>query len=224
MRHRREFGNHFQQNEYVPCYKRTRVRKRETWRWICGGLPPRHCHVIEAFFSDCIEDRPRIAKYARPIEERNDMSAFMTRRQAMMTGVAAVAAATLGQSITPAFAANNIDEMTKAFTGGAKPVAGKVKLDLPEIAENGNTVPITVSVESPMTDKDYVSDVIILADGNPNAGIATFHFSPASGVAEANTRIRLANTQNVVAIAKTNDGKFYTASKEVKVTIGGCGG
>jgi sulfur-oxidizing protein SoxY len=152
------------------------------------------------------------------------MSAFMTRRQAMMTGVAAVAAATLGQSITPAFAANNIDEMTKAFTGGAKPVVGKVKLDLPEIAENGNTVPITVSVDSPMTDKDYVSDVIILADGNPNAGIATFHFSPASGVAEANTRIRLANTQNIVAIAKTNDGKFYTASKEVKVTIGGCGG
>ena len=152
------------------------------------------------------------------------MSAFMTRRQAMMTGVAAVAAATLGQSISPAFAANNLDEMTKEFTGGVKPVSGKVKLDLPEIAENGNTVPITVSVDSPMTDRDYVSDVIILADGNPNAGVATFHFNPASGVAEANTRIRLANTQNIVAIAKTNDGKFYTASKEVKVTIGGCGG
>jgi sulfur-oxidizing protein SoxY len=188
-----------------------------------GDLPPRHRHVIEAFFSDYIEDRPHIAICAAD-EERNDMSAFMTRRQAMMTGAAAVAAATLGQSISPAFAANNIDEMAKAFTGGAKPVAGKVKLDLPEIAENGNTVPITVSVDSPMTDKEYVSDVIILADGNPNAGIATFHFSPASGVAEANTRIRLANTQNVVAIAKTNDGKFYTASKEVKVTIGGCGG
>ncbi len=114
--------------------------------------------------------------------------------------------------------------MTKKFTGGAVPVEGKVKLDLPEIAENGNTVPITVTVESPMTEKDYITDVIVLADGNPNAGIATFHFTPASGVAEANTRIRLANTQNIVAVAKTNDGKFYTASKQVKVTIGGCGG
>ncbi len=152
------------------------------------------------------------------------MSISITRRQAFAVGAAAVAAAALGQSVTPAFAANNIDEMTRKFTGGATPVAGKVKLDLPEIAENGNTVPITVSVESPMTDKDYVTDVIVLADGNPNAGVATFRFTPASGVAEANTRIRLANTQNIVAVAKTSDGKFYTAKKEVKVTIGGCGG
>jgi sulfur-oxidizing protein SoxY len=152
------------------------------------------------------------------------MSISITRRQAFAVGAAAVAAAALGQSVTPAYAANNIDELTKKFTGGAVPVAGKVKLDLPEIAENGNTVPITILVESPMTDKDYVTDVIILADGNPNAGVATFHFTPASGVAEANTRIRLANTQNIVAVAKTSDGKFYTASKEVKVTIGGCGG
>jgi len=152
------------------------------------------------------------------------MSISITRRQAFAVGAAAVAAAALGQSVTPVFAANNIDEMTKKFTGGATPVAGKVKLDLPEIAENGNTVPITVTVESPMSDKDYITDVIVLADGNPSAGIATFHFSPASGVAEANTRIRLANTQNIVAVAKTNDGKYYTASKQVKVTIGGCGG
>jgi sulfur-oxidizing protein SoxY len=152
------------------------------------------------------------------------MSISMTRRQAFAVGAAAVAAAALGQSVTPAFAANNIDEMTKKFTGGATPVAGKVKLDLPEIAENGNTVPITVSVDSPMSDKEYITEVIVLADGNPNAGVATFHFTPASGVAEANTRIRLANTQNIVAVAKTNDGKFYTASKQVKVTIGGCGG
>lgn len=152
------------------------------------------------------------------------MSISINRRQAFAVGAAAVAAVALGASVTPAFASNNIDEMTKKFTGGASPVAGKVKLDLPEIAENGNTVPITVTVDSPMTDKDYITEVIVLADGNPNAGIATFHFTPASGIAEANTRIRLANTQNVVAVAKTNDGKFYTASKQVKVTIGGCGG
>lgn len=152
------------------------------------------------------------------------MTTLITRRQTLFVGAAAIAAAALGQTVAPAHAANNLDEMAKKFTGGAAPVEGKVKLDLPEIAENGNTVPITVSVESPMTDKDYIKEVIVLADGNPNAGIATFHFNPASGVAEANTRIRLANTQNIVAIAKTNDGKFYTAKKQVKVTIGGCGG
>ncbi|HWV51118.1 thiosulfate oxidation carrier protein SoxY [Pseudorhodoplanes sp.] len=152
------------------------------------------------------------------------MTISITRRQTLFVGAAAIAATALGQSIVPAYAANNLDELSKAFTGGAAPVEGKVKLDLPEIAENGNTVPITVTVDSPMTDADYVKEVIVLADGNPNAGVATFHFNPASGVAEANTRIRLANTQNIVAIAKTNDGKFYTAKKQVKVTIGGCGG
>jgi len=153
-----------------------------------------------------------------------EMSISITRRQTLFVGAAAIAAAAMGQSVGPAHAANNIDELAKKFTGGAAPVEGKVKLDLPEIAENGNTVPITVSVESPMTDADYVKEVILLADGNPNAGVATFHFSPASGLAEANTRIRLANTQNIVAIAKTSDGKYYIAKKQVKVTIGGCGG
>ena len=75
-----------------------------------------------------------------------------------------------------------------------------------------------------MTEQSYVTDVLIVADGNPQPGVATFHFSPASGVAEANTRIRLADTQNIVAVAKMNDGSFFTASKQVKVTIGGCGG
>jgi sulfur-oxidizing protein SoxY len=83
---------------------------------------------------------------------------------------------------------------------------------------------MTVSVESPMTEQSYVSDVLVVADGNPRGGIVTFHFSPASGMAEANTRIRLAGTQNVIAVAKMNDGSFFKASKQVKVTIGGCGG
>jgi sulfur-oxidizing protein SoxY len=129
-----------------------------------------------------------------------------------------------GASSSPALAKNDAEEAIKKFTGGKTPVQGKIKLDLPEIAENGNTVPMTVTVESPMTEQSHVTDVLIVADENPRSGVVTFHFSPASGVAEANTRIRLANTQNIVAVAKTNDGKFYTASKQVKVTIGGCGG
>ena len=115
-------------------------------------------------------------------------------------------------------------DLIAKFASGKKPADGRVKLDLPEIAENGNTVPMTVSVESPMTEQSYVSEVLVIADGNPRGGVATFYFTPYSGVAEANIRIRLAETQNVIAVAKMNDGSLYIATKQVKVTIGGCGG
>ena len=121
-------------------------------------------------------------------------------------------------------AKNDSAELIKKFAGGKEATQARVRLDLPEIAENGNTVPMTVSVESPMTEESYVTDVLVVAEGNPRGGVATFHFSPASGLAEVNTRIRLAETQNVIAIAKMNDGSVFTASKQVKVTIGGCGG
>ncbi len=146
----------------------------------------------------------------------------LSRRQVLAGSAGALAIAALG--VGPAQAANNAQDLIKAFTGGKTATEAKVKLDLPEIAENGNTVPMTVTVESPMTEASHVTEVLVLADGNPNAGVATFHFSPASGVAEANTRIRLATTQNIIAVAKMNDGSFVMASKQVKVTIGGCGG
>jgi sulfur-oxidizing protein SoxY len=149
----------------------------------------------------------------------------LNRRQALTMSVGALALAASGGATSPALAAkNDSEELIKKFTGGKTATEGRVRLDLPEIAENGNTVPMTVSVESPMTEQSYVSDVLIVSDGNPRGGVATFHFSPASGVAEANVRIRLAETQNVIAVAKMNDGSFFMASKPVKVTIGGCGG
>lgn len=154
------------------------------------------------------------------------MTATFTRRQVLAVGAGAVAvAAHLSAGASSAWAAkNNAEEVIKAFTGGKEAAEGRVTLDLPEIAENGNTVPMTISVDSPMTPEAHVTDVLVVADGNPNPGVAVFHFSPASGVAEASTRIRLAGTQNVIAVAKMNDGSFYKASKQVKVTIGGCGG
>ncbi|UEM19151.1 thiosulfate oxidation carrier protein SoxY [Skermanella mucosa] len=149
----------------------------------------------------------------------------LTRRRffALSTGTAVVALG--GLRSVPAFA--SVDEtrkMLSSFTGGKEPQAGRIVLTAPEIAENGNTVPITVQVESPMTDDDHVESVIILAEGNPNPGVATFHFTPMSGDATATTRIRLAQTQNVVAVARMKDGTVYSDRKEVKVTIGGCGG
>ena len=146
----------------------------------------------------------------------------LNRRQALVLGAGALTV--LGTSLGPAHAANDSADLIKTFTGGKAATEGKVKLDLPEIAENGNTVPMTVMVESPMSEQSYVSEVLVVGDGNPNGGMATFHFSPLSGVAEANTRIRLAATQNVTAVARMNDGSFFMASKQVKVTIGGCGG
>jgi sulfur-oxidizing protein SoxY len=110
------------------------------------------------------------------------------------------------------------------FTGGKTAAKGKIAIELPEIAENGNTVPLSFTVESKMADDDYVSDVLVVLDGNPRPGLATFHFTPLAGRAEAATRIRLATTQNVIVVAKTSKGEFLTDRKQVKVTIGGCGG
>ena len=152
------------------------------------------------------------------------MTSNFNRRQVLALGAGAMTVAALGASTGTALAKNDAEEAVKKFTGGKTPVQGKIKLDLPEIAENGNTVPMTVTVDSPMTEQSHVTDVLIVADENPRSGVVTFHFTPASGVAEANTRIRLAATQDVIAVAKMNDGSVFMASKQVKVTIGGCGG
>lgn len=154
------------------------------------------------------------------------MTQVMTRRSALVLSAGAVAATAVGGAATPAGATakNNSAELIRAFTGGAAPTVGRVKLEAPEIAENGNTVPFTVSVESPMTAADHVTEVLVVADGNPLGGVCKFHFTPASGVAEANTRIRLSETQNIVAVAKMSNGTFFSGTVNVKVTIGGCGG
>ena len=112
----------------------------------------------------------------------------------------------------------------KKLYGEKKPAEGKVKLDMPQIAENGNVVPLTVTVDSPMTDDDYVKTVHVFAEGNPLPFIAAFYLTPACGKAQVSTRIRMAATQNVVAVAETGKGELYTGKVEVKVTIGGCGG
>ncbi len=151
------------------------------------------------------------------------MTITLDRRRTLALGAGAVAAFTAGDSLRTASAANESAALIGKFTGGRTATQGRVKLDLPEIAENGSTVPMTVMVESPMTAQSHVTDVLVVAEGNPRGGLATFHFSPASGVAEAHTRIRLSGTQNIVAVARMNDGSFFMTKREVKVTIGGCG-
>lgn len=107
---------------------------------------------------------------------------------------------------------------------GAKPVQGKIIVDIPEIAENGNTVPFSLSMESPMTEANHVRALHVIAAGNPQPGIAIFRFTPDSGKAAVSSRMRLARTQDVIVIAELSSGSFVMAKRAVKVTIGGCGG
>ena len=142
----------------------------------------------------------------------------LTRRKALMLGAGgAVLAIAPGFAPKLAFAADDVQAAIDAFTGGAAVAEGGVDLTTPEIAENGNTVPVEVAAEG-------ASAIMILAAGNPSPGVATFNFGPLAGSSSASTRIRLAKTQNVVAVAKLADGSFASATREVKVTIGGCGG
>jgi len=147
----------------------------------------------------------------------------INRRQAFLLGGGFVALTVMPMAAN-AEPSNDAAELIKKFTDGKEAAKGRITLDLPEIAENGNTVPLALTVESPMTAENYVKEVLFVADGNPNAGVATLMFTPMSGKAEASIRIRLAQTQNVIAIAKMSDGSLFTERKTVKVTIGGCGG
>ncbi|MBI3706069.1 MAG: thiosulfate oxidation carrier protein SoxY [Rhizobiales bacterium] len=148
----------------------------------------------------------------------------LSRRAALALGAGGAAFTALGWNENAFAAAKEAAEAIAKFTGGKTATQGKVSIELPEIAENGNTVPLAVSVAAPMTADNYVSEIMVVAEGNPNPGVATFHLTPLSGKAEASTRIRLAATQNIVVVAKTSKGEFFTGQKLVKVTIGGCGG
>jgi sulfur-oxidizing protein SoxY len=141
----------------------------------------------------------------------------------MVAGGAAAAALMLTPRLASATPAQVEAEIAKLYASKA-PGEGKIKLDLPTIAENGLVVPLNFEVESPMSDKDYVKAVHVFADGNPNPGVASFYFTPMMPKAAAQIRMRLAQTQNIVAVAEMSDGSLYTAKREVKVTIGGCGG
>ena len=149
----------------------------------------------------------------------------LDRRQVLGLTAGAAVVAVAGIRVNPASAAaEETKKRVMEFSGGKEPASGKITLKAPEIAENGNTVPISVSVESAMSGDDLVESVIIFAEGNPNPEVATFHFTELSGEASATTRMRLAKTQNVVAVAKMKDGSVCSDTKLVKVTIGGCGG
>jgi sulfur-oxidizing protein SoxY len=119
---------------------------------------------------------------------------------------------------TPAAMQEAIDKVV----GTARVSAGRVKLDLPPLSENGHAVPITVSVESPMTEADHVKAVHVFTEKNPQPDVASFRFGPRAGRARVSTRIRLADTQAVVAVCELSDGSFWSGSATVVVTLAAC--
>jgi sulfur-oxidizing protein SoxY len=146
-----------------------------------------------------------------------------TRRDALALGGIAALAAFLAPRMAVADEAGVAAAIKKLY-GDKTFASGKLKLDVPEIAENGLVVPVNVEVESPMTEADHVKSVHVFADGNPFPDVVSYRFTPACGKAAASTRMRLAQTQNIIAIAEMSDGRLYMAKNNVKVTIGGCGG
>jgi len=151
-------------------------------------------------------------------------SARLDRRELAIGAVTALAVALMPRQASAQDAAQAWEQAVKAVLGDAKPADGKVTIEMPEIAENGNTVPFTLSVESPMTEKDHVKALHLIATANPQPGVATFRLTPLSGKATVSSRMRLARTQDVIGIAELSDGRFLMSKRSVKVTIGGCGG
>ena len=149
------------------------------------------------------------------------------QRRSLLIGLGAGGLAVIGMTLVPRAVLADAESMAAAINeriGGAAMMDGRIGLELPQIAEDGNTVPIAFEVDSPMTASDYVKAVHVFAEKNPLPNVATFHFTPRSGKARASTRMRLAKTQNILAVAEMSDGSVYMAKTEVKVTIGGCGG
>ena len=146
----------------------------------------------------------------------------MDRRQALKAAGAGILA--LGFTSTAHATPESAAAALSKLGGSAMAGSDKIAIKLPEIAENGATVPITVTVASPMTAADHVKQIHVFAEGNPSPEVISFNLTPANGKAEVSSRMRLGKTQNVVVAAVMSDGSVHTNKKEVKVTIGGCGG
>lgn len=115
------------------------------------------------------------------------------------------------------------EEAYARIVGAGTPIEGRMAITLPEDAENGNIVPYKIAIESPMTEEDSIVRAFLLSTQNPQAVVATFHFTLLSGEATVSGRMRLAKTQDVVALALTSDNTLLVARQLVHVGIGGCG-
>jgi len=146
-----------------------------------------------------------------------------SKRQFLQTAGIAAVAAIIAPRLASATPAEVAAEIRKLY-GDKKMESGRITLEVPQIAENGLIVPINVEVQSPMTAADYVKSVHVYAERNPLPGVVSYRFTPEAGKAAASTRVRLAETQNIVVVAEMSDGQLFSTRSIVTVTVGGCGG
>ena len=143
----------------------------------------------------------------------------ITRRQLVLM----TAGLTASAFAHPALAeADELAAAVSAYAAGQKVTEGKVKLDIAELVDNGNVVPITVSVDSPMTATNHVKSIAVFNEKNPQREVVKFTLGPRYGKADVSTRIRLATTQKLVAVAQMSDGTFWSHTVEVIVTLAAC--
>jgi sulfur-oxidizing protein SoxY len=141
-----------------------------------------------------------------------------TRREILAAG----GAVSIALVSIPALAQDQTQKIIADFTGGKTPATGRIEFEIPFTADNANSVPVTLRVDSPMTAENYCAEVMILAEKNPRPRVCSFAFSPGLSVPHLSTRVRLAESQNVTAFAKMNDGSVYMVRKAVTVTTGAC--
>jgi sulfur-oxidizing protein SoxY len=115
-----------------------------------------------------------------------------------------------------------MDRAIRAFAGEGQVREGKIKLDIPPLVENGNSVPLALTVDSPMSKTDFVKTIAVFNEKNPQPNVIVFHLGPRAGRASVSTRIRVADSQKIVAVAELSDGTFWSASTEVIVTLPAC--
>jgi sulfur-oxidizing protein SoxY len=143
----------------------------------------------------------------------------MTRRDVLQYAAGGAVMLAVGPAdATPAA----MQDAIKQVVGNAKVTPGRMQLGVPPLSENGNTVPCTVTVESPMTAQDHVKAIHIFNEKNPQPNVLSIHLGPRAGKASISTRIRLSETQTVTAIAQMSDGSFWSHSANVIVTQGAC--
>lgn len=147
-----------------------------------------------------------------------------TSRRRFVAGAAALAGAgpALLRARGVAAAQADLEAAIRAITKGVRPVEDKVKVDAPPLAETGTAVPVTITVESPMTARDRVNAIHILLEQNPEAEAAAFHLGPRCGKAEISTRVRMFAPQKVYGLAAMSDGSFCIGSIHVEVTLAAC--
>jgi len=148
-----------------------------------------------------------------------------SRRQVLLAACGALAAGQARAQLPPNIAALREAALKAAMrkvTGGAPVKTGRVKLDVPPLIDNGNTVPVTVTVESPMSAADHVKTIHIFTEKNPQPFVLAAHLGPRAGRAQVATRARIADSGTVIAIAQMSDGSFWSHSVRVIVTLSAC--